>query len=305
MSFIQKKNERAQQVNVPACISCYLGVTEPALFGVNLKYGFPLVCGMIGSAVAAMISVGFGVEALSIGVGGLPGILSIKPQYYLIFLLAMAAAIVIPFILTFIVGKIRLSDADKYGNTADSNDIEKNAGEKSEGTSITEGIHNEGAAENEENTASEGELKAILSGKVIPIEEVPDDVFSQKIMGDGIAFEPENTVVTAPADAEVSVVMAETGHACGLTLTNGMELLIHVGVDTVNMNGEGFKLLVKEGDHVKQGDALIEFEPEKIKKAGHPCTTMLIVTAQGKASEVNMHTGIEATAVKTTVISYK
>ena len=92
MTVLQKKNERAQQVNVPACISCYLGVTEPALFGVNLKYGFPLVCGMIGSACAAVISVGFGVEALSIGVGGLPGILSIKPEYYLIFLLAMACS---------------------------------------------------------------------------------------------------------------------------------------------------------------------------------------------------------------------
>ena len=115
MSVLQKKNERAQQVNVPACISCYLGVTEPALFGVNLKYVFPLVCGMIGSCCAAMISVGFGVEALSIGVGGLPGIRSIKPEYYLIFLLAMVVAVVIPFTLTFIVGRIKLSSEDRFG----------------------------------------------------------------------------------------------------------------------------------------------------------------------------------------------
>ena len=108
MTVLQKKNERAQQVNVPACISCYLGVTEPALFGVNLKYGFPLVCGMIGSACAAVISVGFGVEALSIGVGGLPGILSIKPEYYLIFLLAMAVAIVIPFCTDIYCGKSKI-----------------------------------------------------------------------------------------------------------------------------------------------------------------------------------------------------
>lgn len=100
MSVLQKKNERAQQVNIPACISCYLGVTEPALFGVNLKNGFPLVCGMIGSSVAAVIATSFQVEAYSIGVGGLPGILSIKPQYWLGFLIAMAAAIVIPFGLT-------------------------------------------------------------------------------------------------------------------------------------------------------------------------------------------------------------
>ena len=90
---------------MPSCISCYLGVTEPAIFGVNLKYGFPFVCAMIGSAVAAVISVGFGVKANAIGVGGLPGILSIQPQYMGIFAAAMAAAIVIPFVLTYIVGK--------------------------------------------------------------------------------------------------------------------------------------------------------------------------------------------------------
>ena len=129
MSMLQKKNERAQQVNVPACISCYLGVTEPALFGVNLKYVFPLVCGMIGSAAAAVISVGFGVEATSIGVGGLPGILSIKPQFYLYFLMAMAAAIVIPFVLTLIVGRKRLSGEELYGEEEEAR-MEEQAEEK-------------------------------------------------------------------------------------------------------------------------------------------------------------------------------
>ena len=97
MAVLQCKNERAQQINIPACISCYLGVTEPALFGVNMKYGFPLVCGMIGSAVAAMISIGSGVVAISIGVGGLPGILSIYPEFWFNFFIAMVAAIVILF----------------------------------------------------------------------------------------------------------------------------------------------------------------------------------------------------------------
>ena len=285
MSVLQKKNERAQQINVPACISCYLGVTEPALFGVNLKYVFPLVCGMIGSCIAAMISVGCGIEALSIGVGGLPGILSIKPEYWGLFLLAMAVAIVVPFVLTFLVGKIRLSKEDRFGR--DNTDI---------------------PAETDSTTAAVSdvkELKAILDGKVMPIEEAPDDVFSQKIMGDGVAIEPSNTVVTAPADCDVSVVMADTGHACGLTLPNGLELLIHVGVDTVDMDGDGFRLLVNEGDHVKAGQPLIEFDPEKIKAAGHPCTTMLIVTAEGSASGIAMHSGMEAKAGETAVISWK
>ena len=292
MSVLQKKNERAQQVNVPACISCYLGVTEPALFGVNLKYVFPLVCGMIGSCCAAMISVGFGVEALSIGVGGLPGILSIKPEYYLIFLLAMAVAIVIPFTLTFLVGRIKLSREDRYGKEA----AAPAAAPEAEAVS--------GETKTESAAADVKELKSILDGKVMPIEEAPDDVFSQKIMGDGLAIEPSNNVVTAPADCDVSVVMADTGHACGLSLPNGVELLIHVGVDTVDMGGDGFKLLVKEGDHVKAGQPLIEFDPVKIKAAGHPCTTMLIVTSEGNAANIKMHSGIDAKAGETTVISW-
>ena len=292
MSVLQKKNERAQQVNVPACISCYLGVTEPALFGVNLKYVFPLVCGMIGSCCAAMISVGFGVEALSIGVGGLPGILSIKPEYYLIFLLAMAVAIVIPFTLTFLVGRIKLSREDRYGKEAAAPAVAPEA------EAVSAETKTESAA------ADVKELKSILDGKVMPIEEAPDDVFSQKIMGDGLAIEPSNNVVTAPADCDVSVVMADTGHACGLSLPNGVELLIHVGVDTVDMGGDGFKLLVKEGDHVKAGQPLIEFDPAKIKAAGHPCTTMLIVTSEGNAANIKMHSGIDAKAGETTVISW-
>lgn len=299
MSILQKKNEKAQQVNVPACISCYLGVTEPALFGVNLKYVFPLVCGMIGSCFAAMISVGFGVEALSIGVGGLPGILSIKATDYLTFLLAMAVAIVIPFTLTFIVGKMRLSGEDRYG---------KEAADAAEAAQDKQAAESENkiadTAANASAAADVKELKSILDGRVMPVTEAPDDVFSQKIMGDGLAIEPSGTVVKAPADCDVSVVMADTGHACGLTLANGIELLIHVGVDTVDMGGDGFELLVQEGQHVKAGQELIKFDPEKIKAAGHPCTTMLIVTSEGNASGITMHTGIDAKAGETPVITW-
>ena len=299
MSVLQKKNEKAQQVNVPACISCYLGVTEPALFGVNLKYVFPLVCGMIGSCFAAMISVGFGVEALSIGVGGLPGILSIKSSDYLLFLLAMVVAIVIPFTLTLIVGKMRLSGEDRYGKEAAA------AAEAAQDAQAAENENKVSDASAEESAAADvKELKSILDGRVMPVTEAPDDVFSQKIMGDGLAIEPSGTVVKAPADCDVSVVMADTGHACGLTLANGIELLIHVGVDTVDMGGDGFELLVQEGQHVKAGQELIKFDPEKIKAAGHPCTTMLIVTSEGNASGITMHTGIDAKAGETPVITW-
>lgn len=285
MSVLQKRNERAQQVNIPACISCYLGVTEPALFGVNLKYGFPLVCGMIGSAIAAMISVGAGVQAFSIGVGGLPGILSIKPAFYLYFLTAMAVAIVVPFVLTMAVGSRKLSK-------------EALCGEESEELPQTESI---GAESGEKDSV---ELKAGLTGRVIPISEVPDEVFSQCVMGNGIAIEPESDTVVSPADAEVGVVMADTGHACGLVLDNGAELLIHVGIDTVDMGGDGFELLVKEGEAVKQGQPLIRFDPEKIRAAGHPTVTVFIVTDEGNYETAEYLSGMDGKAGETTVIRF-
>lgn len=302
MSILQKKNERAQQVNIPACISCYLGVTEPALFGVNLKYGFPLVCGMIGSAIAAMISVGSGVQAFSIGVGGLPGILSIKPEFYLYFLLAMAVAIVVPFILTMIVGSRKLSREALLGEDAVA---EEEAGTQS-GSEIQSDESARAAEESDGETAEPlTELKAGLTGKVIPLDDVPDNVFSQHVMGDGIAIEPESDTVVAPADATVNAVMADTGHACGLTFANGMELLIHIGVDTVDMNGDGFTLLVSEGQKVKAGTPLIRFDKEKIHAAGHPSVTVFIVTEEGNAKEIQYLSGMEAVAGETPVVRFQ
>ena len=287
MSILQKRNERARQVNVPACISCYLGVTEPALFGVSLKYKFPLLCGMAGSAAAAVISVGFGVEALSIGVGGLPGILSIKSEYYLYFLLAMAAAILIPLVLTLVIGASRLSPEQKGLDSERSGP----AAPKSSSTMADEG--------------GTQILKAPLAGQVIPIEQIGDGVFSQKLMGDGVGIEPEGNRVVAPADGTVAVVMEDTGHACGLLLDKGMEILIHVGIDTVDMKGDGFKLYVKAGDRVRCGDLLLSFSPEKIEAAGHPKTTAVIITGEGVAKNIRFLTGMAAIAGETVIAAFE
>ncbi|MBM6924458.1 PTS system trehalose-specific EIIBC component [Pseudoflavonifractor phocaeensis] len=281
MSMLQKKNQRAQQVNIPACISCYLGVTEPALFGVNMKYGFPLVCGMIGSSVAAVISIGTGVEAYSIGVGGLPGILSIKPQFWVTFLLAMAAAIVIPFVLTFVVGKRKLDTAALQGEAVE-------ARPEAEPQPIS--------------AAADGEIKSPITGKIIPLEEIPDQVFSQGVLGEGVGIQPTGNEVLAPADGTVCSVMEDSKHACGIQLDNGVELLIHVGMDTVSMNGEGFQLHVHEGDRVRLGDRLITFDPEKIRQAGHPTTTAFVVTEPGDFT-FSFRSGLEAAAGQTTVIT--
>lgn len=277
MSVLQRKNERSQQVNIPACISCYLGVTEPALFGVNLKYGFPLVCGMVGSACAAVISIVSGVESYSIGVGGLPGILSIKPQFWLSFLLAMLTAIAVPFALTILVGSRRLSTADRGLETsAPGGSLEKSPAQ---------------------------EAAAPLSGHVIPLEEIPDQVFSQGVLGEGVGIQPTDNVVVAPADGVICSVMEDSGHACGLRLDNGAELLIHVGVDTVSMGGDGFQLHVREGDRVRLGDRLITFDPEKIRAAGHSTTTAFLVTDPGGATP-EFVTGVDAQAGRTVVIRF-
>lgn len=276
MSFLQKRNERAQQVNIPACISCYLGVTEPALFGVNMKYGFPLICGMIGSACGAVISIGTGVTAISIGVGGLPGILSIYPEYWMNFLLAMAAAIIVPFVLTYIVGSRKLSKEDRVMESAPA----VSAAEASAPAAV-------------EAPAAAITLKAICDGRTLPLSEVPDDVFSKGVMGEGMAFEPTGDTIYAPADAKVTVIMEDSRHACGLQLADGTELLIHIGVDTVDMKGDGFTLFVHEGDTVKAGDKLITFSPDKVAAAGHPKTTVFIVTEPAGHTDMKFFTGID------------
>lgn len=313
MSVVQRGNQRAQQVNIPAWISCYLGVTEPALFGVNLKYKFPLVCGMIGSSLAAMISIGMGVEAASIGVGGLPGILSIKPAFWGWFLVSMLVAIVVPFTLTYVVAKRHFAaearaNSEEIGeeseavvlgsqDVAESSEIITDAETGGPETPVGEGR----AVVTLERTTT---LVSILDGEVRDITEAPDPVFAQKVMGDGVIIEPTSNMVYAPCDATVAVAMKKTGHAVGLKLANGMELLIHVGVDTVSMGGDGFEMFVSKGDVVKAGQPLIQFDPEKIEAAGHPTTTMLLVVKPGDAENIRMNTAITATAQETPVITW-
>lgn len=297
MSVLQRKNERAQQVNISACISCYLGVTEPALFGVNMKYGFPLICGMVGSACAAVISIGTGVEAFSIGVGGLPGILSIKPEFWVQFLIAMAAAIVIPFVLTLLIGARKLSAADR------GREVQGTAVPVVEAAALPEETPQPESTAAEAPAAKEGDIVAPLSGRILPLAEIPDEVFSQGVLGDGVGIDPTSNVVLAPADASVSSVIEDSRHACGLALDNGIELLIHVGVDTVSMGGDGFELHVKEGDRVRRGDPLITFDLDKIRAAGHPTVTAFLVTEPGDAS-IDFHTGIDAAAGETVVMHY-
>lgn len=284
MMILQKKNEAAQEVNIPAGISCYLGVTEPAIFGVNLKYGFPFICGMIGSAISAIVCVATNTTANAVGVGGIPGILSIQPAYMGSFAICMVIAIVIPMMLTLIVGKKKLT----AGNRGIVSDVQGTA---------SENIKTDNAETN--CTADKNALTAFLTGKVIPLKEVNDGVFSEGIMGDGVAIIPENDVLYAPADAQVTVLMDESRHACGLKLDNDMEILLHIGIDTVEMNGDGFEYLVSLDQKVKAGTPLVRFDRDKIKAAGHPDVTVCIVTEEGNAKNFQFESGMHAEAGKT------
>ena len=254
MIWLQRKDAEAQEVNIPACISCYLGVTEPAIFGVNLKRGFPFVCGMIGSGIAAVVCVATGTTANAIGVGGIPGILSIQPAYMGSFAVCMAIAFAVPFFLTAAVGKRRLQ-AEEGKETAELAEIAAGAGASAAAGVVASAMRNK-----TESKQTAGELKAFLSGEAIPLKEVGDGVFSEGIMGDGMAIVPESETLYAPADAEVTVMMQDSRHACGLTLENGMEILLHIGIDTVDMKGDGFEYLVKEGEKVSAGTPLIRFD---------------------------------------------
>lgn len=277
MIALQRKDADAQEVNVPACISCYLGVTEPAIFGVNLKHVYPFVCGMIGSACAAVVCVAMGTTANAIGVGGLPGILSIRPNSMPGFAICMVIAVAVPFVLTVVVGKKKLAPAGK----------------------------NEPSVELEEIAGEDKQLKAFLTGEVIELKEVNDGVFSEGVMGDGIAIIPENDTLYAPIDAVVSVLMQDSKHACGLTLDNGMEILLHVGIDTVEMKGDGFRYLVSEGQKVSAGTPLIQFDRDKIKAAGHPDTTVCIITEPGDAGNIQFFTGVKGEAKETVIVSFE
>ncbi len=279
--FLQRKDADAQEVNVPSCISCYLGVTEPAMFGVNLKHSFPFLCGMIGSACAAVVCVATSTTANAIGVGGLPGILSIQPAYMGSFAICTLIAVVVPFVLTCVAGKRRLAAAG--GVPAD------------DPVPVAVTVQTV--------PAKVQSLCAFLSGKAIAITEVPDQVFSQKVLGDGLAIEPTDSTLVAPADGEISVVMDGSNHACGMKLANGMEILMHIGLDTVDMNGDGFTAHIKEGDKVKAGDRLISFDPAKIKAAGHPATTMLVITEEAKGCKPVFHTGKTVTAGRDTIMT--
>ena len=259
------KNAKTKGLASSAGVSALLGITEPALFGVNLKYKFPFFCALIGSAVGALFAGLFQVVAVSLGSAGFLGFLSIDAKSIPFYFLCEVIAFAIAFALTYFYGKTKAADVFAAEATVEAavETVEKEVAE-------------EQVVENE-NSLQDETILAPVAGEVVALADVNDPVFSSGAMGQGLAIKPSEGVVYAPADAEVTIAFA-TGHAYGLKTSNGAEILIHVGIDTVSMNGEGFNHTVAQGDKVKAGDILGTFDSAKIAAAGLEDTTMVIVT---------------------------
>ena len=240
---------------------------------------------MTGSACAAVVCVSTSTTANAIGVGGVPGILSIQPRYMPSFALSMVAAIVVPFILTVIVGKKKGVDKENVLEMASVD-------------------HVEASVVPVQAAACEHELLAFLDGEVISLAEVNDGVFSAGMVGEGLAIRPCSETLFSPVSARVAVLMEYSRHAVGLVLPDGVEILLHVGLDTVDMHGDGFEYLVKAGDEVQAGTPLLKFDHEKIKKAGHEDVTVCIITNKNGVDSFAFKTGIQGKAGETVIAAY-
>lgn len=259
--WMNRHNEKEAQIALPATISAYLGVTEPALFGVNVKYIYPFVAGMMGSSIAGLLSVSFNVKANAIGVGGLPGILSIQPKYMLAFAAIMLVAIAVPFVLTMLFRRLGLFTK-----------VEDEAVKTPQAEALSE-------AKKSAPLADLVEISSPLSGQVKELSQATDPVFAQGVMGQGVLIEPSQGELLAPVDGVVSVLFP-TKHAVGIVSDQGVEMLMHIGMDTVNLEGKGFTAHVSQGDRVKAGDKLISFDIDVIKDAGYVTETPVIITNQ-------------------------
>lgn len=264
--LMHRHDEREAQISLPATISAYLGVTEPALFGVNVKYIYPFVAGMMGSSIAGLLSVTFNITAASIGIGGLPGILSIQPQYMLPFAMIMLVAVAVPMALTYFFRKAGL-----FTKTEDSTELQAEFAAQEEAEFV---VHAEPTA-----LVNTAQLVSPLDGQVKPLSQATDPVFSSGVMGQGVVIEPSQGELVSPVNGTVTVLFP-TKHTVGIVSEEGVELLMHIGMDTVSLDGKGFEAHVAQGDKVVVGQQLISFDTNVIKEAGLITETPVIITNQ-------------------------
>lgn len=265
--FVLSKNEKQKSLASSASISALLGITEPAIFGINLKLKFPFVCAMIASGVAS-VSLGiFHVLSVAMGPASVIGFISIAPKSIPFFMIGVVISFVLGFALTFVYGKKKMAVPATAAEDAQ------------EAVIINE--NPDGSSEVQDDV-----LAAVVSGTIVPLKEVNDPVFSTEMMGKGIAIAPESNQLFAPADG-VLTVMYDSKHAYGIQADSGAEILIHIGIDTVNLAGKFFSTNKKKGERVEKGELLGTFDREAIKNAGYDDTVMILVTNSTAYGEIS------------------
>lgn len=279
---IKSKDKKIKSLALPSSLSAFMGITEPAIFGVNLRFFKPFIAGCIGGGCGALYASLVHLGAKGTGVTGIFGILLClnQPLQYLI---EMVIAVGVAFVISFLIYK----DAEPKAATE---------------TAAVENIETADAVTTDATTAdttaetAEETLTSPVNGTQIPLSEVADETFASEMLGTTVAVEPADGKIVAPCDGEVSNIF-ETGHAVCITTETGGELLIHIGIDTVKMDGKGFTKKVSDGDKVHAGDILVEADLEEIKNAGYQTTTMMILTNTDEFGNV---TKAEPAEVKTT-----
>ena len=264
---LKTRNKKTKSMALPASLSAFMGITEPAIFGVNVRYVKPLIAGMVGGACGAAVASIMNVYATANGVTGIFGFL-ITTDSIVGYLLTFAVASAVAFGLSWMLFKDPAEEAVQADTV-------------SQTPSEVPAIEAKPAASYDDNC-----VYSPLKGKAILMADVPDETFASDVLGVGAAVEPTEGKVVAPADGEVSTLF-DTHHAIGLTLDNGMEMLIHVGINTVELNGEGYKAHVSEGDKVTRGQTLITFDIPLIKSKGYPVITPVIITNPDDYSDIH------------------
>ena len=266
---VKTKSPKLKALTFPAALSAFLGITEPVIFGVNLRFRKPFVLSLLAGALGGALSALLGLAGTSNGITIIPGsMLYVGNGQLLQYLFMVAVSFALGFTFTYLFG---------YDDSMLDTPVE------AEGPSSQETQEEEVAAPATER--ADEKLRSPIVGEVMALSEVNDPVFSSGVMGQGIAVKPSKGVVYAPADAEIAIAFP-TGHAYGLKTDNGAEILIHVGIDTVSLNGEGFEAKVSQGDRVRAGDIIGTFDSEVIAANGLDDTTMVIITNTMDYAEV-------------------
>ena len=270
--LLHHKEKKVTEIALPSFVSVLFGISEPAIFGINLKYKFPLIAGCIAGAIAGAFVYIFKLSSLGFGATAIPGITIIDPANngYVNYIIVHLIGLILGVVICYTFGKAKTKKV-----IANEEKVKKNTSEiKVESTTDT--------------NLDEIALISPIKGEVKDISESSDETFASKVMGDGILVNPSEEIFVAPADAKIELVFP-TKHAIGLSLKDGSQILMHCGINTVSMNGEGFEVYVEEGQEVKQGDKLIKMDLKKVKQAGHSTQTLMIVNElpDGRKVEVN------------------